>query len=345
MQYRPDDVALKPLILALEKKRKLYHRAYERACYLHCIPLVLFFILTYLSLKLGISLLWSFVVCIGFFLLIQYKKVVPPQDEYKKAYKEDLIQPFVQLFFPKVSYLPGTFSTSNNIQASFLYENLGSYAALACEDGFRGKTNQDLDFTVMKASYRVDLHGKMETKQEIFISIVLPNKGYQPVIVGSGTRIKHTLKRYNKKQELEAGEEVLIVPQTEFEADLGGKYKVYSQKLEDAKALLTEPFLSLIQKLEEQWRGTIRFSFVNDVLHIALPLQEHFFEGDLKQTVSANTVGQKLFKELATCLTVVEHLSASLYQLELPSPKTKNLDLPTQNWDNSAYDHFIDHEF
>jgi ribosome-associated toxin RatA of RatAB toxin-antitoxin module len=342
MQYRPNEKALKPLMEALEAKRRSYLSFRQKAKKLYGLPmgLLVFYILIYFICDTPLSLFLLFCFCL--LLFIKFKKVDTPAEDYNNNYKEDLIKPFVPIFYPEVTYLPGKFSTSNNIQASFLYEALHFKKELSCEDGFRGKTTQGLSFTMMEVSYRLDMHGKMETKRELFISIELPNKGYRPVIVAPWFKMQQVLERYNEKMTTEEP----IVKQIGFEEHFKGKYTVYSQQEEDAVALLSAPFLALIQKLEIQWTDDIRFSFVEDVLHISLSSKHNFFEADLEQAVLVDTVGENLFDELSNCLSIVNKLGASLTNLELPSkeriPLPKDLALPAQNWDDSAYDHFID---
>ncbi|MBL4651110.1 MAG: DUF3137 domain-containing protein [Aureispira sp.] len=344
MQYNPNKEELKPLIEALEKKRRTYFNFRQTAKNLYWLPSGLFILCVLISLVYETPLLLCFMFCVCLALFIKFKKVDTYEEDYSKVYKETFVKPFAQVFYPKVTYLPGKFSTSNNMQVSLLYESLGSEQWLSCEDGFRGKTEEGLDFTMMEVSYRVEVDGKMVTKQEFFVSIELPKKGYRPVVVAPGSMMKYMLERYNEK---EINEEP-IVEQTGFEAYFEDRYAVYSQQKEDARALLTTPFLALIQKLGKQWTEGIRFSFVDDVLHIALPPQQDFFEGDLEQVVLTNTVGEELFKELSTYLSTVEELSVSLHEIKLPSkeriPLPKDLDLPNRNWDDSAYDHFIGDE-
>jgi hypothetical protein len=342
MQYNPNEEKLKPLIEALEEKRRTYFNFRQTAKNLYWLPSGLFIFCVLISLVYETPLLLCFMFCFSIALFIKFKKVDTYDDDYSKVYKETFVKPFVQVFYPEVTYLPGKFSTSNNMQASFLYESVGSKEWLRCEDGFRGETTEGLGFTIMEVSYRVEVHGKVVTKREFFVSIELPKKGYRPVVVAPGSMMKYMLERYNEKEL----DEEPIVEQTGFEAYFEDKYAVYSQQQEDAKALLTTPFLALIQRLRKQWTEGIRFSFINDVLHIALPPQQDFFEANLEQVVLANTVGQELFKELSTYLSTVEELSASLHQIKLPSkeriPLPKDLDLSNRNWDDSAYDHFID---
>jgi hypothetical protein len=81
-------------------------------------------------------------------------------------------------------------------------------------------------------------------------------------------------------------------------------------------------------------------------LHIAFSPQNNFFEADLDQAVLTNTVGQELFNQLSTYLTTVEELNTGLNQIKLPSKERtslpENLDEFHQNWDDTAYDHFLD---
>lgn len=352
MEYKPNEKSLQPLIEALEQKRQTHFKFRQATRKLYWLPSGLFILCVLLSLVYEIPVLLCFMFCFCMVLFIKFKKVDSYEEAYNKTYKETFVKPFVQIFYPKVTYLPGKFTTSNNMQASFLYESLGSKQWLSCEDGFRGKTTQGLGFTIMEVSYRVEVHGKMETKRELFISIELPKKGYRPVVVAPDPMMKYVLERYNEKElspsELERENEEPILEQTGFEGYLEDKYAVYSQQKEDATALLTTPFLALIQRLGKQWTEGIRFSFVEDVLHIALPPQQNFFEGNLEQAVLADTLGEKLYKELSVYLSTVEELSTSLHQIKLPAkeriPLPKNLALPNRNWDDSAYDHFIGDE-
>lgn len=342
MKYRPNEKALKPLMEALEAKRKAYLSFRQKAKKLYGLPMGFLVFSILISLIYDTPLLLFLLFCFCLLLFIKFKKVDAYVEDYNNNYKEDLIKYFVPIFYPQVTYLPGKFSTSNDIRASFLYEALHFKKELSCEDGFRGKTTEGLSFTMMEVSYQVDVHGKMETKRELFISIELPNKGYRPVIVAPWFRVNQVLEGYNEKRTTEEP----IVKQVGFEGHFKEKYTVYSQQEEDAVALLSAPFLALVQKLEIQWTDDIRFSFVEDVLHIALPSKHNFFEADLEQAALVGTVGENLFDELSNCLSIVNKLGASLMNLELPSneriPLPKDLTLPTQNWDDSAYDHFID---
>ena len=342
MQYQPNEEVLKPLIDALEEKRQTYLNFRKTARNFYWLPLGLLVFCVLISLLYDTPLLLCVMFCFCLALFIKFKKVDAYAEEYNKEYKETFIKPFVQLFYPKITYLPGKFTTTNNVQASFLYDSLGFKEHFNCQDGFRGKTKEGLDFTLIEVSYQVEEHGKVETQRELFISMALPNKGYRPVIVAPGAIMKYNLERYNEKNP----EEEAIVARTEFEHYFDPKYGIYSQQAEDVKALLTASFLTFIQKLKNEWKGDLRFSFVKDTLHIALPSQHNFFEGDLEQTVLAKPLGEELFKELSTCLSLVEELNRSVNKLELPSkeriPLSKELDAGNQNWDDSAYDHFID---
>jgi hypothetical protein len=342
MKYQPNEEALKPLTEALEEKRQNYLNFRKAAKKLYWLPFGLLVFCVLIALLYNTPLLLCVMFCFCLVLFIKFKKVDSYEEEYNNSYKETLIKPFVQLFYPKVTYLPGKFTTSNNIEASFLYNSLSFEQQLSCQDGFRGKTAEGLKFTLMEVNYRVEEHGNVKTQKEVFVSIDLPKKGYRPLVVAPGSIMTYTLERYNEKQI----DEEPIVEQAEFEDYFEAKYKVYSQRAEDAAVLLTAPFLTLLQKLKKEWIGDIRFSFVNDILHIALPSEQDFFEGDLEQEVLPNTLGEELFNELSACLSVVDELNASLNQLELPSkeriPLPRDLDLSNENWDDSAYDHFID---
>lgn len=348
MNYKSNETALKPLTEALEEKRQVYLDLRQTAKKFYWLPLGLLILFVLISLLYDTPLLLCLLFCFSLTLFIKFNKVDVYIEEYNETYKETFIKPFVPVFYPNLTYLPGKFSTSNNIQASFLYDSISKDARLNCEDGFRGKTAQGLSFTLMEIHYQVDNYGKSKTKREIFISIELPNKGYRPVVVAPGARMQYILERYNEKRISEAGLEVEepILKQEGFERYFEDKYAVYSQKKEDVATLLSPSFLAVIQKLGRQCIGNIRFSFVKDVLHIALPSQQNFFEADLQKTVLTNTVGQELFNELSTCLSIVEELESAVNQLKLPSkeriPLPKELDLSNQNWEDSAYDHFID---
>lgn len=342
MQYTPKKEALKPLLEALEAKRKVYleYRKAAKRWYGMPLGILIFFLLN--SLVYEIPLLLCFMLCIGIGLFIKFKKVKPYVEQYNVLYKETFVKPFVSIFYPQLKYLPGKFSTSNTMETSLLFKALDFDNGLSCEDGFRGKTAQGLDFTMMEVSYELEQQREKEIKRAFFVSIALPNKGYRPLVLAKKSVIKPILEAYNRK---ESSKEA-IFEQAEFETYFGSQYAVYSPQKESARALLTIPFLALIQELKEQWIEDICFSLLDDAFHIALSPQTNFFEADLEQTVLADTIGKELFEQLSTYLSTVEELSASLSQLNLPSqekiPLPKDLDLPKENWGDDAYDHFID---
>lgn len=343
MKYTRNEEALEPLINAIESRRQADLSAFQKARYWYLLPVSLLLIGLPASLFYDLSLILCFGFCICFAIFIEYRKVMPSKEAYSEHYKKVFVKPFVSIFYPNVAYLPGQFSTSNDIQASFLYDLLGKEGGLICEDGFRGKTKEGLDFTMMEVQYGVDGHGRMETKRELFVSIVLSKKGYRPVVVAPNSIMEYVLERYNK----ENTDQESIVKQSSFNAYFDTNYVVYSQEEQDAEAVLTAPFIRLIEGLEKQWAGAVRFSFVNDVLHIAIPSLYDFFEGKIEKKVLSSTVGQELFEELSTCLSVVADLSACLSGLALPSQERILLpkeDAKLPNWDNSAYDHFMDNE-
>lgn len=342
MLYNPNEEALKPLIEALETKRKA-HLGYKKGAkrwYGIPLGLLIFFLLN--ALVYEIPLLLCLMLCIGIGFFVKFKKVNPYIEQYNVLYKETFVKPFVSIFYPKVRYLPGKFSTSNPIQNSLLFKALCFDNALSCEDGFRGKTAQGLDFSMMEVFYELEEERERKIKRTFFVSIALPNKEYRPLVLAKKTIIKPILEAYNAE---ESNTEALF-EQAEFETYLGNQYAVYSPQKETARVLFTAPFLALIQKLSKQWTEDIRFSLFKDTFHIALSPQHNFFEADLEQTVLANTIGQELFEQLSTYLSTVEELSASLSSLNLPfqekAPLPKDLDSPKENWGDSAYDHFID---
>lgn len=345
MEYNPNEEALKPLIETLEAKRQtlLEYKETNKGWYWMPLGLLMFCFLLSLAYTTVLLLCFMVLLCLGLF--IKAKKINTYLRAYNSIYKETFVKPFVQIFYPKVSYLPGKFSTSKNIKASLLYDTVGLKEELSCEDGFRGKTAEGLSFTMMEVLTELDLGSKVSVKRALFVSIELPKKGYRPVFVASKLMIKPILERYH---ELERDYVDVLLQQTGFGAAFDDKYEVYSAEKENATALLNAPFLAVIQKLEKQWTEEIRLSFVKDTLHIALSSQNNFFEADLEQVVLANGLGQELFEQLSTCLTAVEELNAVLNQIKLPSEERMslpgNLDLPKQNWDDTAYDHFIDNK-
>ncbi|CUU37391.1 Protein of unknown function (DUF3137) [Armatimonadetes bacterium GXS] len=275
-----------------------------------------------LGLALAFQSGWSLVplVIALIVILVAYAQRA---DEWRKAFKTRVMASLIKAVNPELNYHPQACITRAEYETSLLFHNAPDPDRYRGEDLIEGRVGQtDIRLSELHTEYKTVSYDSKGRRQEhwhtIFrglfitadfhkdfhgITLVFPDPEQQ--LLG---RFGQWLQGLSAKIGNQPGELVKL-EDPEFER----MFKVYSTDQIEARYILTPSLMARIVDFAKKTRASIRLSFVNSRLYLAIPTWHNYFEPPSlfapAYTLAKSETLQRYLAELAFALSVVDELN------------------------------------
>ncbi|BDS10331.1 DUF3137 domain-containing protein [Aureispira anguillae] len=338
---------VQPALVDLEQQRQKHLERLEKGTIYYGIATFLMF-LTFLSTILIAK--WCLllgIVSVILVLVLRSFAIGDPFNDYKEEYKNNIIKRVVKMINPTVVYRPRKVVFKFTLEKSRI---LGKVNDFRGEDFFKGQTTKGYPFQFSEIHLMGEhsasllyfkglffvMKNPVEMKGQI---LIFPKKINDPldwIAPISSNKNQPPKIKYNPLQ--------IANQPLEFKQ----KYVAYSNNHKEAVQVLTTAFLETIVELSEQWKTAFRIAFIEDKIYLALPSTVNYFEDKMYLEATHQFIVTGLYKELTKSLNVLEQVGTALEavpKLKIELNKEKPKITQSNNWEDSAYNHFIDDEF
>lgn len=332
---------IQPALQKIEHFRleKLEAIAAARKWYIIPTIIVVIAVISIFTGMIPIAIILGIIGLVGY-VLVAFLKVGPHETSYIASFKEEIFKAFVQGIYPNTYYAPANYLPSNLFASSRLF---GGYDSYGGEDYFEGKTDSGslFKFSELRVTdtetYR-DSDNNTQTRTTtifdgMFFVLDVPNRvagrvQVLPDMAESSFGFLGKFVQKNLGSFFQGAKMVYLEDHPEFEK----AFVVYSQNEDEAYRILTPTLVQAIYDLRYKWNVTMRLSFIDNQIYVALSTSKNFFQPNIKKSVLEDDLLNELYDELALCFAVVEDLSE-----ENPSsynPKSEN---PNTDENNPFY--------
>jgi hypothetical protein len=311
---------------------------YEKKRIYYVLP-ILVFIFAFHQFFFNDSLLLSFFIMMIGIALYSYVAAVIEEQRflYNNYYKDNIVRVFAKYINPSIFFENKRFMFNQLTQPSGLFGNIKNTTG---EDYFKGKTKNGYSFQFSELKILNESKFKGTDFDGLFFIMDSPIS-YEKILLSPQNDVIGAVGNMLVNKLVSFWQEVGVVDLGGVHPEFEAEYRILSKKKEEAEELLNAPLLDVIHQLARQWGVKIKLSFVDKRVYLALPAAHNFFETKLEESVLTNNLAKRLYDELSLCFDAMEVLSEQLEQIRGQADVIRP-NGPSQNWDNSAYDHFLD---
>jgi len=323
----------------LEEVRIGHLSKYEKNRIYYVFPILTSIFTAYLIFLKDSNVLGFFAIILTGVVYSYVSKVVTNEiADYNTYYKDNIVRVFAKHINPSIFFENKRFMFDQLTHPSGLFGAMGGTSG---EDYFKGKTKNGYRFQFSELRVVSESKFKETDFEGLFFIMDSPNTSYEQILLSPKNERIGTVGNMLVNKLVSFWKDVGVV-------DLGGvhpefeiEYRIVSKNKDEAHELLTASLLDAIYQLAKQWRVKVKLSFVDNKVYLALPTEHDFFETKLEESVLTNNLAKRLYDELHLCFDVMEILSEQLEQNHEQGDRIRLKD-PNQNWNDSAYDHFLD---
>lgn len=298
------DEDLQSLIKSLESERTVAKKwAYFPLLFIIGIILLVFYTRTESNFLLVLGILCILAGLI--FISIQRGR----EKKYISDFKETVIKKIIQFVDPSFQYKPSSFINKNIYYQSGLY--LNDCDRYKGDDFVEGKYgNTAFCFSELHTEVQVN-SGKSSYWQTIFKGIFFM-ADYNKEILSrtyvwnkNHPQMNFIIKRFSsfgtnlEKVTLESGE---------FER----RFIVYSTDQVESRYILTPSMMEQMMKLEDKLQMEIAFSFLDNKIYVALPMNKNLFDVEFLHTLSFDE-SKRYYDVVVMVLNVIDELEINAH--------------------------------
>ena len=244
-------------------------------------------------------------------------------SEWRQAFKTRVMARLVEAVSPELRYHPNACITRAEYDMSLLFHNSPDPDRYRGEDLIEGRLDKtDIRLSELHTEYRTVTYDSKGRRQEHWYTIFRGlfiiadfHKDFQGVTLVFPDTEEQLLGKFGQwlqglsaKIGMQPGELVKL-EDPEFER----MFKVYSTDQIEARYILTPSLMARIVDFAKKTRASIRLSFVNSKLFLAIPTWHNYFEPPSlfapAYALAQSETLQKYLTELAFALSVVEELN------------------------------------
>ena len=229
------------------------------------------------------------------------------QSHYRSSFKAKVVTQVAQALAPELVFQPSQFVSKGWFERSRLFRRPDRYSG---EDYFIGKIGKtELFFSEVHAEQRhrtTDSKGRTKTHYTtIFRGIFLIadfHKEFRCQVSVTPDKLEGFGFLGRKLQKLGGGVERME------NVDFERLFVVRASDPVEARYILTPAMQERFIELTHKWGPSLRASFQDSLVYLALPLRANWFEGSIKTPVDDPQQFRQLIAQLSACLNTVDDL-------------------------------------
>lgn len=324
----------RPLLIQLEKSRKMRHFFYLVSYSIYIIPFLII-VLGISSLEEGeksIIPLSGIIMALILGVIMEPFILAPQRRSYLKHFNRVFLTKFVDVLFPQLNFYSQGYDEAIFRNSKLYTTNYDSYRATSY---FEGLSKANLKFKIAKISASGTFGGNesMPLFDGMFCVLEVPEIIFPCIqIIGKDNDGDVPTYSLNKHQA-----ELKIIPIVRLNPVLHEKCTIYSVNKVDAYKVLSSNIAQEIEWIAQEITTAFRISFYNNRIYIGLD-NVNVLDVKMHISITGQTLIPRLYKKLSNCIDLMNRISEQTVlfkeeQFQYSSLKDGNDDLP--------YDHLI----